>query len=144
MFCVAIIVKLHAYQITLDPLKWGHNGRNGVSNHQPRDCLLNRLFGRRQKTSKLRVTGLCAGNSPVSAEFPAQRTSNAEYVSIWWRHYVYNLKIPLKRNWHILKNIINCGHGNSILPLWDFEYDQRWDMERFVFRFLEQNTATDT
>ena len=33
--------------------------------HQPHGCLLNRLFGRRsKKTSKLRVTGLCAGNSP--------------------------------------------------------------------------------
>ena len=28
-----------------------------------------------------RVTGLCAGNSPVTGEFPAQMTSNAENVS---------------------------------------------------------------
>ena len=48
-----------------DALQWRHNGRGGVSNHQPHDCLLSRLFGRRsKKTSKLRVTGLCAGNSP--------------------------------------------------------------------------------
>ena len=40
-----------------------------------------------KKTSKLRVTGLCAGNSPVAGEFPAQRASNAENVSIWWRHH---------------------------------------------------------
>ena len=39
------------------------------------------------KTSKLRVTGPCAGNSPVTGEFPAQRGSNAENVSIWWRHH---------------------------------------------------------
>ena len=25
-------------------LRWRHNGREGVSNHQPRDCLLNHLF----------------------------------------------------------------------------------------------------
>ena len=25
-------------------LIWRHNGRDGVSNHQPHDCLLNRLF----------------------------------------------------------------------------------------------------
>ena len=49
----------------LDPLHWRHNDHDGVSNHQPNDCLLNRLFGRRpKKPSKLRVTGLCAGNSP--------------------------------------------------------------------------------
>ena len=69
-------------------LQWHHNERNGGSNHQPHDCLLNRLFGHRsKKTSKLRVTGLCAGNSPVTGEFPAQRASNAENVSIWWRHH---------------------------------------------------------
>ena len=39
-----------------------------------------------KKTSKLRVTGLCAGNSPGTGEFPAQGASNAENVSIWWRH----------------------------------------------------------
>ena len=43
---------------------------------------------RSKKTSKLRVTGLCAGNSPVTGEFPAQMVSNAENVSIWWRHHV--------------------------------------------------------
>ena len=40
-----------------------------------------------KKTSKLRVTGLCAGNSPVTGEFPAQMSSNAENVSIWWRQH---------------------------------------------------------
>ena len=69
-------------------LRWRHNDRDGVSNHQPRDCLLNRLFRRRsKKTSKLRVTGLCAGNSPGTGEFPAQMASYAENVSIWWRRH---------------------------------------------------------
>ena len=69
-------------------LLWRHNDHDGVSNHQPRGCLLNRLFRRRwKKTSKLRVTGLCAGNSPGTGEFPAQRASNAKNVSIWWRHH---------------------------------------------------------
>ena len=39
------------------------------------------------KTSKLRGTGLCVGNSPVAGEFPAQGASNAENVPIWWRHH---------------------------------------------------------
>ena len=48
-----------------------------------------RLFRCRwMKTSKLRVTGLCAGNSPVTSEFPAQRASYAENVSFRWRHHV--------------------------------------------------------
>ena len=70
-------------------LQWRHNGRDSVSNHQRHDCLLNRSFRRRsKKTPKLRVTGLCAGNSPGTGEVPAQRASNAENVSIWWRHHV--------------------------------------------------------
>ena len=31
------------------PLLWRHNGRDGVSYHQPNDCLLNRSFRRRSK-----------------------------------------------------------------------------------------------
>ena len=42
---------------------------------------------RSKETLKLRVTVLCVGNSPVTCEFPAQRASNAENVSIWWRHH---------------------------------------------------------
>ena len=77
------------------PLKRRHNGRDSVSNHQPHDCLLNRLFRRRtKKTSKLHVTGLCAGNSPMTGEFPAQMARNAENVSIWWRHHVSDAMLP--------------------------------------------------
>ena len=50
-------------------LQWRHNGLDSVSNHH---CLLNRLFGcRLKKASKLRVTGLCVGNSPGTGEYPA-------------------------------------------------------------------------
>ena len=70
------------------PLQWRHNGRDYVSRHRRIDCLLHRLFMRiSKKTSKLRVTGLGEGNSPVTGEFPSQRASNAENVSIWWRHH---------------------------------------------------------
>ena len=43
------------------PLRWRHNERDGVSNHQTRDCLFRRTSN---KTSKLRFTDLCAGKSP--------------------------------------------------------------------------------
>ena len=75
-------------------LRWRHNGRVGVPNHQPQDCLLNRSFRRKsKKTSKLRVTGLCAVNSPVTREFPAQMASNAQNVFIWWRHHAWRIWI---------------------------------------------------
>ena len=71
-----------------ETLRWRHNGRDSISNHQSHYCLLNRLFRRRsKKTSKLPVTGLCVGNLPGTGEFPAQMASNAENVSTWWRHH---------------------------------------------------------
>ena len=57
-----------------EPLQWRHNERDGVSNQRRLDYLLSRLFRRRsKKTSKLRVTGLCEGKSPMTGEFPAQK-----------------------------------------------------------------------
>ena len=37
---------------SLSPLQWRHNELARVSNHQPHDCLLNRLFKRRSKNIK--------------------------------------------------------------------------------------------
>ena len=57
-------------------LQWRHNERVGVSNHRCLHCLLNCWFRHRSKKSaKLRVTGLFAGNSLVTSEFPAQKAS---------------------------------------------------------------------
>ena len=44
------------------PIQYRHNGRDGVSNHRPQHCFLNRLFKRRtMKIPKLHVNGLSAG-----------------------------------------------------------------------------------
>ena len=53
-----------------ETLQWRHNERDGTSDHQTYDCLLNRLCRRRStRTSKLCVTGLCKG--PVTRKmFP--------------------------------------------------------------------------
>ena len=42
------------------------------------------------------------GNSPGTGEFPAQLASNAENVSIWWRHHVYSMKQ------HCWNNTLSC------------------------------------
>ena len=43
---------------------------------------------RSKKTSKLRVTGLCPGNSPVTGEWiPRANGRLRGKVSIWWRHH---------------------------------------------------------
>ena len=52
-------------------LQWRHTEPDDVSNHRRLDSLLNCLLWRRsKKASKLRVTGLCEGNSPVTGNSP--------------------------------------------------------------------------
>ena len=67
-------------------LQWRHNERDGVWNHQPYDCLLNRLFKAQIKENikAPRHRPMCG---EFASPFPAQRTSNSEKVSIWWRHH---------------------------------------------------------
>ena len=96
------------------PLLWHHNGRDSVSNHQPRDCFLNRLFRRISKQApKLRVTGLCAGNSPGTGEFPAQMAGNAANVSIWWRHHTLLISKDMALEW--IDNSKTSSNWNSFL-----------------------------
>ena len=114
-------------------LLWRHNGHDGVLNHQPHNCLLNSSFRRRsKKTSKLSVTGLCLGNSPMT-EFPAQRASNVENFSIWWSNHgnpgSYKVCLPCTHHstsrcpsssmcFYWSENIIQAGQCPNIL--WDF------------------------
>ena len=81
---------------------------------------------RSQKTSKLPVTGLCAGNSPVTGEFPAQRASNAENVSICWRHHeladhnrtdkIYP-QLPVANNCSLVTNLEGLLQGRLSIGL---------------------------
>ena len=107
-------------------LRWRHNERDSISNHQPHDCLLNRLSSRRsKKTSKLRVTGLCVGNSPGTGEFPAQMASYAENVSIWWRHHGSFLFYHRSVSWR-LKHLASLNL--YVVPMWTW---WRHQMETF-------------
>ena len=105
-------------------LQWRHNGRDDVSNHQPHDCLLNRLFRRRSKrTSKLRITSLFVGNSPGTGEFPTQMASNAENVSIWWCHHV-----PFGHQMMYPKELVKSANVNLffLVSLCQVRWDSNW------------------
>ena len=59
-------------------LRWRHNGHDCVSNHQPRHCLLNRLFERRSKkhqssASLAFVRGIHRGPVNSPHKWPATR-----------------------------------------------------------------------
>ena len=98
-------------------LQWRHNGHDGVSNNQPHDCLLNRLFRRRSKNiSKLRVTGLCVGCSSVTDEFPAQKFGNMENVLIWWRHHDTDMQYRA-REWTVAAGRFWFSHLTYLRPI---------------------------
>ena len=78
-----------------------------------------------KKTSQLRVTGLCAGNSPVTGEFHAQRASDVENVSIWWRHH--DIGGSQSQGTHLLTKIIQTCIG---IRTWisDYSHIKHWDL----------------
>ena len=110
-----LVLQITTVQLYRRSLQWHHNEWDGISNHQSHDCLLNGLSRRRsRKISKLRITGLCVGNSPVTSEFPTQRASNEENVSIWWRHHVFSLM-----KWPSLGMIPDSKvHRSKMGPIW--------------------------
>ena len=58
------------------PLQWRHNGRESVSNHQPYDCLLNRIFRRRKLQSSASlafVRGIHRGQVNSPHKWPVTR-----------------------------------------------------------------------
>ena len=67
--------------------------------------------------------GLCEGNSPATGEFPAQRASYAENVSIWWRHHRIHVNDPSSQNkchsahyYHIPWSCFTClGIGSTVV-----------------------------
>ena len=74
------------------------------------------IYSRRRSkaTSKLRVTGLCEGNSPVTGEFPAQRASNAENVSI--HHGIDRATVGMPLYWGDIPGRAAVAVWGSIMP----------------------------
>ena len=78
------------------PLRWRHNGRDGAWNHQPLFTLslsLFTLFTLSFILVQIKENIKASRHWPLWAEFTGDRwiphtmASNAENVSIWWRHH---------------------------------------------------------
>ena len=86
--------------LAINSLQWRHNGT--IASQITSLTIIYSAFysgADQKKTSKLRVTGLCAGNSPMTDEFPAWMASNAENVSVWWRHHFPSLDAACRQFW---------------------------------------------
>ena len=89
MISTAMVAKRHTPLVITMRAWWRHKERDGVSNHRHLNCLFNRLFRCRSK----KISKLCfsvGGIHRWPVNFPAQKASNAENVSVWWRHHVGN------------------------------------------------------
>ena len=93
----------------VSPLQWRHNGHDGVSNNQPHDCLLKRLFRHRsKKTSKLRVIGFWAGNySPHKWPVTRKMFPFDDVIMPFWGaettiHRVWLIVLYTRRRLHFL------------------------------------------
>ena len=108
------------YNTMNSSLQWRHNWCDGVSNHQPHDCVLNRLFRHR---SKLRVTGRYVGNSPVTGEFSTMVADGpwafgAEHLRVqWWPDLcIYTwpaLKLSRCMQYHTLTRFVSYQYITS-------------------------------
>ena len=105
----------------VNTLQWRLNGRDGISNHQPHECLLNRLFRRRsKKTPKLCATGLCAGihrwpvNSPHKWPVTQKMFPFDDVIMIWGiLLYLHNQRvINMTLDYHLC-----CTPGSDCIPL---------------------------
>ena len=113
--CLDILTKMtHSnIQLTKSTLQWRHNEHDDVSNHQPYDCLLKRLFRRRsKKTSKLRVTGLCEGNYfPYSCFLLMTSLWNTWMQKIAYHDFTIDFVSPYLSH-QMLATLICCWKSN--------------------------------
>ena len=102
----------------------------------------------KKKTSKLRVTGLCAVNSPVTGEFPAQRASNAENLSICWCHHAFDHIMPccllalspyLNQCWCLIAKWAVCNN-----LMWNFNWNTTFSFKKMQFKkyIIFKNSST--
>ena len=127
----SLVQKATVHGVSGLPLQWRHNESDGDSNHRRLNYLLKCLFRHRSKEiPKLRVTGPCEGNSAVTGE-SRQMASDAENVSIWWRHHHYEKHIRRERQNKELK--MKC--------IWDVHHQNYLDYSFVVHlvQILSQN-----
>ena len=92
-----------AREIRIYRLQWRHNERDGVSNHQPHHCLLRRLFKAQLKENiKAPRHWTLWGEFTDDRWIPRTKDSDAENVSIWWRHHEIQLWKRSSDNPHMI------------------------------------------
>ena len=98
---------------------------------------------KKKKPSKLRVTGLCAVNSPVT-----QRASNVENLSICWCHHAFDHIMPccqlalshyLNQCWCLIAKWAVCNN-----LMWNFNWNTTFSFKKMQFKkyIIFKNSST--
>ena len=124
-------------------LQWRHNERDGVSNHQPHDYLLNRLFRYRSKKTSASLA-FVRGIHRWPVKFPVQMASNAENVSIWWRHHVNSCWEIFRRFLFSILEAIKPIFAGNTLPLFFYFISESTLVCIYICRYIYVNTHTYT
>ena len=75
------------------------------------------------KEKMLRFSGFRDGNSQVTGEFALKRDSNAENVSIWWRHHSNHRLDGVES----LRNHATHDLISKLEAVWALEHTVEWD-----------------
>ena len=122
------------------PLQWRHNGHDSVPNHQPHDCLFNRLFRRMSnKIQKLHGTGPCVGTVNFPHKWPVTRKMFPFDEVIM--HY-YNIVMHIHRKPHpqlhisILNLLVIYCDIFILYPILPIITPYKWFRSEITFYFL--------
>ena len=74
-----------------NPLQWRHSGHDGISNHQPHDCLLNRLF-----KTQIKENIKAPSYWPLYGEFTGDRLNSPHKWPVAWKMFPFDDVIMLK------------------------------------------------
>ena len=118
-----------SHRLWIYSLQWPHNEHDGVSNHQPHD-----YSGADQRKHQSSASQAMA---TVTGEFPAQKASNAENVSIWWRRHVPSGNFDIQTTMH---------QNETKRPLWwlDGRYHRQWRLSFRQFQHIEWHSVNRT
>ena len=98
-------------------LQWRHNDRDGVSNHQHHDCLLNRLFNEQIKEN-IKATRHC----PFVREFTGDRWILHTKGSVTLKMFPFDYVIMAIKN----KSLINWGFNKEGHLSWTWIRIMKW------------------
>ena len=94
-------------------LQWHHNGRDIVSNHQPHHpTVYSTVYSdadQRKHQSSASLAFVREIHRGPTDEFPTEMASNAENVSIWWRHHVFFVIAMGIKTWDIKSVLYLCS-----------------------------------